>query len=73
VLTVRLRSGVLVVAKPYKGLPSAVTYANVTQAERRAAEIPGAYVIGHRPYYVVVPAPAGSDAKEVSGEADHGA
>ncbi len=57
VLTVKLHSnGREVLAKLYKGEPSAVTYANRTQANKRALELgPGWFVSNFmgRPFYVV--------------------
>ena len=38
----------------------AVTYANLTQARKAAALIPGAWVVGYRPFYVAVPAEGGA-------------
>jgi hypothetical protein len=51
--TVRLNNGVVVLAKDYKGRPHAYTYANLTQAKKKAAEV-GGYVTGHRPYYIAI-------------------
>ena len=50
---VTLRSGIKVISKPYKGEPYAVTYANETQATKKAESIPG-YRVFHigRPFYV---------------------
>jgi hypothetical protein len=51
--TVRLNNGVVVLAKDYKGRPHAYTYANLTQAKKKATEV-GGYVTGHRPYYIAI-------------------
>ena len=52
-LTVALRSGVVVLAKLYHGEPSALMYANRTQAERMAAKVGGTVHKGFgRPFYV---------------------
>ena len=48
------RRGLRVLAKTYKGELHAVTYANRTQADHRAAQIPGAYVTARWPFLVVV-------------------
>jgi len=54
-LTTELRDGRVVLAKLYEGSPSAITYANLTQA-RRAAEKAGPqwYVSGFRPFFVTL-------------------
>ena len=54
--TVKLRNGVTVLAKPYKDRLMAYTYSNLTQANKKAAEV-GGYVTGHRPYFIVVEVP----------------
>lgn len=54
-LTTTLRNGLTVLAKLYQGTPSALTYANRTQAERAALKV-GGTVCGRRPFYVAVPA-----------------
>ena len=38
-MTVKLNNGLEVLAKPYHGKPSAVTYSNRTQAQRKAEEL----------------------------------
>jgi hypothetical protein len=54
-LTVKLNNGRIVLAKLYKGEPSAVTYANRTQAYAKVALLgPGWAVTGHRPFYVAL-------------------
>jgi hypothetical protein len=55
-MTKTLRSGCEVTARPYKGEPSAITYANRTQAQRALEKMPegqgwGVYQFG-RPFYV---------------------
>ncbi len=50
-LTVTLRDGRLVLAKLYHGAPSALTYANRTQATAAARRV-GGFVVGWRPFYV---------------------
>lgn len=58
VKTVTLRSGAVVLAKPYAGELTSVTYANRTQAERKAGELTAAGVECFvwrgrgRPFYV---------------------
>jgi hypothetical protein len=56
-LTVTLRNGFTVTAKLYHGQPSAITYANRTQAERAAAKIGGTvyHDLRYRPFYVCPP------------------
>jgi hypothetical protein len=52
-LTVKLNNGRIVLAKLYKGHPSAITYVNRTQAGRKARELgEGWAVFGFRPFYV---------------------
>lgn len=51
-LTTTLRSGAVVLAKPYKGVPMAVTYANRTQAEKAAATFGGWVWQSGRPFLV---------------------
>jgi hypothetical protein len=55
-LTVRLCNGVEVLAKLYAGKPSALTYANATQANRAAARLGQDWTIyknpRYRPFYV---------------------
>jgi hypothetical protein len=52
-LTTTLRNGVVVLAKLYKGVPMAMTYANRTQAERAATKANGWVWQGTgRPFYV---------------------
>lgn len=55
-LTTKLRSGQVVLAKMYKGEPSAMTFTNRTQAEVAAARARavGAWLSGIRPVFVVV-------------------
>lgn len=60
-LSTRLRDGTLVLAKLYHGKPSALTFANRTQAERAAARVSGHSGAGTglvihrgRPFYVAV-------------------
>lgn len=52
--TATLNDGTVVLAKLYKGKPSALTYANRSQANKAAARVQGE-VIGRRPFYVRVP------------------
>ncbi len=52
-LTTTLNDGTVVLAKLYKGEPSALTYANRSQANKAAAKVQGD-VIGTRPFYVRV-------------------
>lgn len=55
ILTTKLASnGATVLAKLYKGEPSAVTYANRTQAQRKAAELGEGWEVARwgRPFYV---------------------
>lgn len=55
-LTTTLRNGAVVLAKHTAYGVGAKTYANLTQAERAAAAIPGAFVRRFgRPFYVVIP------------------
>ena len=54
-ITVQLRSGITVLAKTYKGEPSAVTDANRPQAERKATELGLGWEVYKgtgRPFYV---------------------
>jgi hypothetical protein len=55
-LTTKLNNGCVVLAKLYKGDVYAVTYANITQAEKSAAKLQAqgveCKVIGNRPYFV---------------------
>lgn len=52
-ITTKLSSGVVVLAKLYKGEPSAMTFANRTQAEAAAAKVGGWVWRGMgRPFYV---------------------
>ncbi len=54
-LTVRLNDGREVLAKLYKGEPCAVTYANRTQARRKATELGPGWSVIHglaRPFYI---------------------
>ena len=54
-LTTELRDGRTVLAKLYKGSPSAITYANLTQAKRAADKAgPQWYVSGFRPFFVTL-------------------
>ena len=54
-LTVMLNNNRVVLAKMYKGKPSAITYANRTQATRKAVEFHATvYTSGHGPFYVEV-------------------
>ncbi|HJY45280.1 MAG TPA: hypothetical protein VJ301_11710 [Propionibacteriaceae bacterium] len=53
-LAVKLNNGLVVLAKLYHGAPSALKYANRTQAEK-AAHAVGGTVRGHRPFYVTPP------------------
>ncbi len=54
-IEVTLRDGTVVLAKLYKGEPSALTYANRTQAENAARKEPDGEVIQRgRPFYVRV-------------------
>jgi hypothetical protein len=55
-MTKTLKNGCEVTAKPYQGTPSAITYANRTQAQREVDAMPagegwGVYQFG-RPFYV---------------------
>lgn len=50
-LTVKLRNGLVVLAKMYKGEPTAITYANRRQAYEAAAKV-GGDVYGRHPFYV---------------------
>jgi len=62
--TVRLRNGIEVLAKEYKGRPTAVTYANRTQAANKAAQLGPEWVVYrglYRPFFV---APAAQFARE---------
>lgn len=53
VYTTKLRDGRVVLAKVYNGSVCALTYANLTQARKKAAELgEGWEVTGLRPYYV---------------------
>ena len=55
-LTKKLNNGAEVLAKMYKGEPSAVTYANYTQAEKKAHEMGVGWGVRRffgRPFYVV--------------------
>jgi len=54
-LSVKLRNGLRVLAKTWKGAPSAYTFANLKQAYAKAALYPGAWVTAGRPFYVVLP------------------
>ena len=51
-INVTLRNGDVVLGKLYQGKPSAVTYANRTQAERSAAKVSGDVIQRGRPFYV---------------------
>lgn len=51
-LTKTLRNGVVVLAKLYNGEPSAMTYANRTQANNAAEKSGGSVVQIGRPFYV---------------------
>jgi hypothetical protein len=51
ILTTKLRDGRTVLAKLYEGEPSAVTYANLKQAQA-AADKHGGWVAGRWPFYV---------------------
>ena len=56
ILTVKLHNGATVLAKLYKGSPSAMTFANRTQADRRCAIIGDVWFVskfGGRPFFVV--------------------
>ena len=52
--TTKLNNGIEVLAKPYHGHNMAVTYANRTQAEKKAAEMGNGWAVYHfsRPFYV---------------------
>lgn len=54
--TVKLNNGIEVLAKLYKGQPSAVTYANRTQAEMAVAKLGAEWCVYRcgmgRPFYV---------------------
>lgn len=54
ILTTKLRNGRTVLAKLYAGEPSAVTYANRTQAYKKQAELGSEWVViqAGRPFYV---------------------
>lgn len=54
VLTVKIRGGMWeVLAKQTKYGPTAVTYANLSQARRRLDQLgPGWAIYGHYPFYV---------------------
>jgi hypothetical protein len=58
-LTTKLNNGRVVLAKLYKGEPSAVTYSNRTQAVKKVAELGPGWDVRQfgRPFYVAV-APA---------------
>lgn len=53
-MTKTLRNGIEVTAKPYNGDPSAVTYANRTQAHRAAEKMGDGWTVYQfgRPFYV---------------------
>lgn len=51
ILTTKLNSGITVLAKLYKGAPTAKTFANRSQAYA-AAEKVGGDVVGRLPFYV---------------------
>jgi hypothetical protein len=54
-LTVTLRNGLTVTAKMYCGEPSAITYANRTQAEKACQKLGEGWAVYHgnyRPFYV---------------------
>lgn len=54
-VTTELNNGLTVLAKLYKGQPSALTYANRTQAERKAREVGGTVWRGMgSPFYVLM-------------------
>ena len=55
-ITYKLRSGIVVLAKLYKGAPSPFTYSNRTQANNAAAKVGGAVVQLGRPFFVRMPA-----------------
>ena len=55
-ISVTLRDGTMVLAKLYEGAPSALTYANRTQAQRAAESIGGDVIQRGRPFYVRVSA-----------------
>ena len=52
--TTVLYNGITVLGKVYKGEVCAVTYANRTQAQRKAAELGSEWAVYHfgRPFYV---------------------
>ena len=56
-LTTTLSSGVVVLAKMYKGRPSAKTFANRSQANKAAEQVGGEVIGLGRPLFVKVPAP----------------
>ena len=53
-MTKTLRNGIEVTAKPYNGEPSAITYANRTQAHRAAEKMGDGWTVYQfgRPFYV---------------------
>lgn len=54
IITKKLNSGVVVLAKLYKGEPSAMTFSNRTQAENAAQKSGGWVCQMGRPFYVRV-------------------
>jgi len=75
-LTAKLKSGDIVLAKLYEGQPSAITYANRTQAEKAADKVGGTVIQRGRPFFVQMPAPtptaeAGTEHPEEMTQADY--
>ena len=53
--TYMLRTGEIVLARPWDGRTYPVTYTNRTQAERAAAKVGGEVIQRGRPFYVRLP------------------
>jgi len=53
-ITTTLNNGITVLGKDYKGRVCALTYANLTQAQKKADELGAGWTVYHfgRPFYV---------------------
>jgi hypothetical protein len=73
-LTYKLNNGIYVLAKLYKGEPYPVTYANRTQAHRKAAELGepwDVFQFSGRPFYVAKRGQTTKAGYQIGGQAEN--